>query len=271
MGIPHVAGLQTTFVPENWSGTITVESGIDGNVINAGVERYRKLNSQHLSPAETGFPDPDSMLVVVETVQSKVRVAIAARTTARLDGETLELDRTNIEDRGFVAQQFTFEAEAGAPTTVDKIADLRTSRDRALAEPGRAARVWVMRHPSFDELLRSHTLSWDLTWRRFRLKTGAADFEAMVLNLHSFHLIQTVSKHSIDLDIYFTKPFASWQKGTNENTNGLLRQFFPKGTDFTQVSHRDVARVEQLLNERPRRRLGYRTPAEAIAKHLCRN
>jgi IS30 family transposase len=76
---------------------------------------------------------------------------------------------------------------------------------------------------------------------------------------------------SLELDVYFADAYASWQRGTNENTNGLLRQYFPKGTDFTQVSHREVARVEQLLNERPRRRLGYRTPAEVIAKHLCCN
>jgi transposase, IS30 family len=75
----------------------------------------------------------------------------------------------------------------------------------------------------------------------------------------------------LGLEVYFAEPYASWQRGTNENTNGLLRQFFPKGTDFTQVSHSEVARVEQLLNERPRRRLGYRTPAEVLAKYLCCN
>lgn len=73
------------------------------------------------------------------------------------------------------------------------------------------------------------------------------------------------------LDVYFAEPYASWQRGTNENTNGLLRQFFPKGTDFTQISHRAVARVENLINERPRRRLGYRTPAEILASRLCCN
>jgi len=73
------------------------------------------------------------------------------------------------------------------------------------------------------------------------------------------------------LEVYFAKPYASWQRGTNENTNGLLRQFFPKGTDFTQVSHQEVARVEQLLNERPRRRLDYRTPAEILAPRMCCN
>jgi len=73
------------------------------------------------------------------------------------------------------------------------------------------------------------------------------------------------------LKIYFASPYRSWQRGTNENTNGLLRQFFPKGTDFTRISHHEVARVEELLNERPRKRLGYRTPAEILSKRLCRN
>jgi IS30 family transposase len=68
--------------------------------------------------------------------------------------------------------------------------------------------------------------------------------------------------------VYFAAPYRSWQRGTNENTNGLLRQFFPKGTDFARISHREVARVECLLNERPRRRLGYRTPLEVLAKKL---
>ena len=75
----------------------------------------------------------------------------------------------------------------------------------------------------------------------------------------------------LGLEVYFADPYASWQRGTNENTNGLLRQFFTKGTDFTQISHREVARVEQLLNERPRRRLRYRTPAEILASRLCCN
>jgi transposase, IS30 family len=70
------------------------------------------------------------------------------------------------------------------------------------------------------------------------------------------------------IEVYFAEPYAAWQRGTNENTNGLLRQFFPKGTDFTRISHHEVARVEKLLNERPRRRLGYRTPREVLAPKL---
>ncbi|MCH8149056.1 MAG: IS30 family transposase [Planctomycetes bacterium] len=70
------------------------------------------------------------------------------------------------------------------------------------------------------------------------------------------------------LDIYFAQPYAAWQRGVNENTNGLLRQFFPKGTNFTQVSHHDVRLASEQLNNRPRKRLGYRTPNEVLQKHL---
>lgn len=74
---------------------------------------------------------------------------------------------------------------------------------------------------------------------------------------------------SLGLETYFAEPYCPWQRGTNENTNGLIRQYFPKGTDFSRISHQAVARVEQQLNERPRRRLDYRTPEEVLAKKMC--
>lgn len=70
-------------------------------------------------------------------------------------------------------------------------------------------------------------------------------------------------------DVYFCDPRSPWQRGTNENTNGLLRQFFPKGTDFSLVSDADVARAQDLLNGRPRKTLGWRTPAEELARTLA--
>lgn len=68
--------------------------------------------------------------------------------------------------------------------------------------------------------------------------------------------------------VYFCDPHSPWQKGTNENTNGLIRQFFPKGTEFADVSDEEVKRVQDLLNGRPRETLGWKTPAEAISDVL---
>lgn len=70
----------------------------------------------------------------------------------------------------------------------------------------------------------------------------------------------------LGLDVYFARPYHSWERGTNENTNGLVRQFFPKGLDLRQVTPRQVAHVERLLNNRPRKCLGYRTPLEVLRR-----
>ena len=69
-----------------------------------------------------------------------------------------------------------------------------------------------------------------------------------------------------DVQVYFCDPGKPWQRGTNENTNGLIRQYFPKGTSFKDISHRQLAAVAAELNGRPRKTLGWDTPAEAYAK-----
>jgi IS30 family transposase len=70
------------------------------------------------------------------------------------------------------------------------------------------------------------------------------------------------------IEIYFADPHSPWQRGTNEDTNGLLRQYFPKGTDLSRWTAEAVEAVSTTINSRPRKSLGWRTPAEALDEHL---
>ena len=69
----------------------------------------------------------------------------------------------------------------------------------------------------------------------------------------------------LNIDVYFADPYSSWQRGTNENTNGLLREFYPKRFDFSTITQNELDVVVNIINNRPRKCLGYKTPAEVFA------
>ncbi|GAA2437588.1 glycosyl hydrolase family 65 protein [Actinomadura vinacea] len=195
MDDPHVAALETTIVAENWSGRLEIRSALDGRVTNAGVDRYRLLNGAHLVPASEGGHQSETVWLTCRTATSDVGIAVAART--RVDAAD---KRTAHEERGWIAHDLVVEAAEGVAITVEKVAALYTSRDRAVEEPGEAARTHTDRATGFDELLERHTLAWGRLWRRCQLGVDREDVQR-VLNLHMFHLLQTVSEHTVDLDV----------------------------------------------------------------------
>jgi trehalose/maltose hydrolase-like predicted phosphorylase len=163
----HLAGLETTFTAENWSGTLGVRSGLDGRVINAGVKRYRDLNPHHLHVLGQAEVDQETVDLQVETTQSHVRVALAARTRLLRDGRTAEADRRLVTEPGFVAHELTVELQEGRPATVEKIVALSTSRDRAISESRADARASVTGAEDFQGLLARHEKAWNSLWNRF--------------------------------------------------------------------------------------------------------
>ncbi|MFP3898607.1 MAG: trehalose-phosphatase [Dehalococcoidia bacterium] len=200
MASPHLAGLEATISPENWSGTLRIRSALDGRVTNSGVRRYRKLNNRHLRPIESWSVDNETIYLQVETNQARINVSEAARTRLYHEGERIVVEPRLIEEPGYIAQEFVLTLEQGQAVTIEKIIALYTSRDRAISESGLEARKEVERASSFDDLLKHHLLGWDHLWDRCHISIKDSERVALILNLHIFHLLQTVSPHSIEHD-----------------------------------------------------------------------
>jgi trehalose/maltose hydrolase-like predicted phosphorylase len=203
MGAAHLAALEMTIVPENWSGKLRVRSELDSTVQNAGVARYRQLASRHLLPVETRSLDPATVLLVVETSQSHIRMAEASRTRLFRNGARVTKDATVISGHGRIGLDIVVDVTEGDEITVEKTVAVATSRDHAVSDTAVAAADWLETAGSFDELLGRHVLAWAHLWARFPVELHDSQDDRLlpVLRLHIFHLLQTVSPNSMDRDI----------------------------------------------------------------------
>lgn len=98
-------------------------------------------------------------------------------------------------------------------------------------------------------------------------------FKALVLSITAdngkeFAYHERIAE-SLECDVYFAHPYSSWERGLNENTNGLVRQYFPKATNFNEVSDNEVTTAIKMLNDRPRKLLGFKTPAFLMQQQMA--
>jgi trehalose/maltose hydrolase-like predicted phosphorylase len=200
----HLAGLETTISAENWSGRLRIRTGIDGTVQNAGVDRYRKLASDHLLPISQGSTGPDTVALTVETSQSGIRIAVGARTQVTCSGQECDVERQVRTEPRFVEEELTVAVKAGQEVKVEKVVALHTGRDWAMSEPGEAVASGLAGAGSFDELLDGHTLAWAQLWERFHTSLEedreAGDGASLTVRLYLFHLLQTLSTHTLEAD-----------------------------------------------------------------------
>ncbi|NUP43627.1 MAG: glycoside hydrolase family 65 protein, partial [Streptomyces sp.] len=192
MADPHLGALRTEFTAEGFAGRLEVEAALDGGVTNSGVSRYRDLDGRHLTHVHTGTAAPDTVWLRCRTRTSDIRIGMAARLTA---GTPVTVSH----QVPCAVQRLSLDLAAGDTAVVDKTVALHTSRDPAISDPLFAAVDRVTRAPAFDELLESHLTAWDQLWRRADLEV---DGEAgRILRLHLFHVLQTLSPHTADLDV----------------------------------------------------------------------
>lgn len=125
-------------------------------------------------------------------------------------------------------------------------------------------RVWIRKLQGKEAIPVAKVTAWALRKVKNLIYTITAD------NGKEFAKHEEIAQ-KLELDFYFCKPYHSWERGANENTNGLIRQYIPKGTDFSEITNKQIKRIENILNNRPRKRLGYPTPNEKFKQIINQN
>jgi alpha,alpha-trehalase len=200
MHAPHVCALQTRITAENWRGRLTIRSGIDTAVRNSLVDRYRELSGCHLKPENVTRPAADTVLAVVRTRQSRIPIAMAARTRLCKNETHLLGSSHPVEESGLIGNDADVELTVGESVTVEKIATLFTGRDRAVSGPDDQARRELDTIDDVDTLFSRHATAWEHLWTRLRIDPDGNASAARTLRLHLLHLVQTLSPNTVDLD-----------------------------------------------------------------------
>ncbi|WP_051427454.1 HAD-IA family hydrolase [Arthrobacter sp. H20] len=201
MAEPHLLAVETRIMPLGWSGGITLRTGVNVGVRNANLPVPSGGGQAHLLD-RTVVDDPldsgkSESVVEVKTTQSRIRIAIAFDTKV-----------TPGRDRGVPGHEGqhhfrTFEASLidATPTTLTKVIAVVTSRDRAISSPRSGAQAVLARAGgNFDPLLAAHEDAWQQVVSRFTVEIEAPTQVRLILNLHLFHLLQTLTRHTAELD-----------------------------------------------------------------------
>ncbi len=201
MAEPHYAGIQCVLRPKNYSGEVLFRSGLDGSVTNAGVERYRQLNSKHLEPVSHGNFGPDGVYLQMQTNQTKIQITEALRTRVFAGEQELPLNRrTIIQGREKVFQEFILPVEQGGEYVVEKLVSLYTSRDQGVVNNLMAAQEALQKVQRFQDLFLPHTTKWRALWKRYDIAVTGEPEVQQLLRFVNFHLLQTASTHNDDHD-----------------------------------------------------------------------
>jgi trehalose-phosphatase len=190
----HQAALAWEIVPENWSGRVELVSAIDGRVLNNGVARYRRLWGHHLDPQSPRTYGTDVIALKARTRQSRIEVALAARTRVYVDRHEIAADRATYQTEDYIQQVLSLEVQEGLPVRVEKLVGLYTSRDRAISEPlGNAARS-VARYTRFEPALAGHKRAWEELWDVCDVHVPREPRVQYLLRLHISHVLQVCSR-----------------------------------------------------------------------------
>jgi trehalose/maltose hydrolase-like predicted phosphorylase len=199
MANPHLAALETSIVAENWSGRLEIRSGIDGRVVNANTPAEAGSCGQHLADVATGGDDAETLWLTAVTTSSRHQVAVTARTRIT-DAGVAHSRQAATFGPDDVSQVIGIDVTPGTRVCVEKTVAVFCTRDRALSEPLTAAREELRYAGPFGVLRAEHVAAWARLWERFRLDVGEEHAWQLPVRVQTFHLLQTLSPHTLELD-----------------------------------------------------------------------
>ncbi|MEU6849422.1 glycoside hydrolase family 65 protein [Actinacidiphila alni] len=194
MGDPHLAAQRTVLRAYGWRGRVEIESVLDGTIANAGVDRYRALAGRHLVEHRAGAEADGTAWLSCTTATSRLRVGLAVRTSVRpLTAVRSACTNTTVR------QTFVLPISRAEPVAIVKSAALFSSLDRPWGDPAPRSVEHAQYAPDFDSLLAAHKASWQRLWHEGEMRTP--DETGRILRLHAFHVLQTLSPHTAELDV----------------------------------------------------------------------
>src|SRR5919108_686127 len=196
----HQAAIEWVIIPENWSGRMEVVTAIDGRVTNRGVARYAELEGRHIDPVSPRTFGPEVIALKVQTRQSNLYFAQAARTNLFRGDEPVDVQRSLFQTEDYIQQVVACDARAGEPVRVEKMVAFYTSRDRAISEPLGSAGESAGRYPGFAAALERHERAWDELSRACDIRLPGDDRVELLLRLHISHVLQVCSRYTADRD-----------------------------------------------------------------------
>ncbi len=199
MAQPHLAALRYKITPLNYSERITIRSGLNGRIINAGVERYRRLSSKHLEPIAEGGNDKTSY-IVVQTNQSGVQIAEAAKLSISASNDRVDPVVTVEKRPGAVYSIFNLVAERDSPICVDKVVAIYTSNDKDIGNPLGAAQKALQDVDDFDEAQQASAAAWADIWEKIDIQITGDRRAQKLLRFNQYHCMITASPHNVNHD-----------------------------------------------------------------------
>jgi trehalose/maltose hydrolase-like predicted phosphorylase len=199
MNDQHLAAIQYTIQPLNYSGRISIRAGLDGDLINDGVARYRQLDQHHLQPMEEGG-DGQTQYLLVKTNHSGVEIGVACKMRIVLDQNEQESEMNHLTSPGKVESETALELDEGQALTLEKLVSIHTSRESGAGMALQHAREKLDQLDSFHQVHAGSAGVWQKIWKKADIQVEGDRFAQKLLRMHAYHLMLTASEHNINLD-----------------------------------------------------------------------